>query len=67
MKTFHDCLMTLLFSWGSDAPPEAIWAANDFLEFLSPLYPQLKELSFIEDDPYGHNSTTLDVIKKLGI
>jgi len=31
---FLHALSTLLFSWGGDTPPEAIWAANDFLDYF---------------------------------
>lgn len=34
----HTFIHTLLFSWGSEAPPEAIWAANDFLKVLEDMY-----------------------------
>lgn len=30
MKKFFE---TLLYSWGSDAPPEVIWALNDLLDY----------------------------------
>lgn len=56
---------TLLYSWGSDTPPEAIWAANDFLESFEEQYPQLKGLSFIEDDYEGKNGIILEIIKTL--
>ena len=27
--------LTLLFTWGSDAPAEAVWAANEFIDFFN--------------------------------
>lgn len=35
---FIDALSTLLFSWGADAPPEAIWAANEILDWIQEEY-----------------------------
>jgi len=32
MKKFFE---TLLYSWGSDAPPEVIWALNDLLDYAN--------------------------------
>ena len=29
---------TLLYSWGGDTPPEAVWAANEFMEAI--LFPE---------------------------
>lgn len=34
-ETFLQALSTLLHSWGSDTPPEAIWAANEFVDFFA--------------------------------
>ena len=31
---FIKALSTLLYSWGSDTPSEAIWAANEFLDYF---------------------------------
>lgn len=30
---FIDAIKTLLYSWGSDTPSEATWAANELLDF----------------------------------
>ena len=32
-KLFVAAMETLLYSWGSDTPPEAIWAGNEFIKF----------------------------------
>lgn len=31
---FVKALKTLFYSWGSDTPSEAIWAANEFLDYF---------------------------------
>jgi len=31
-NSFRSAMDTLLFSWGGDAPPEAVWAANELME-----------------------------------
>ena len=33
-KEFVKIIHSILFSWGGDAPSEAVWAANDMLEFF---------------------------------
>jgi hypothetical protein len=33
-ELFLEALHTLIWSWGSDAPPEAYWAANAFLDYF---------------------------------
>jgi len=33
-QSFLQAINTLLFSWGSDTPPEAIWAANELLDWV---------------------------------
>ena len=40
MKLAHikEAFKTLLYSWSSDAPPEATWAANEFMEAI--LFPE---------------------------
>lgn len=36
--TVESFLSTLFHSWGSDAPAEATWAANDFLKIIETMY-----------------------------
>lgn len=61
----YEAFTTLLFSWGGDTPPEAIWAGNDFLKVFRTMYSELNDLEFIEDDQDGTNGRILDVIKTL--
>lgn len=32
-ELFAEIINGLLYSWGGDTPPEAIWSANDLLDF----------------------------------
>jgi hypothetical protein len=32
VKKFKDIFSTLLHSWGGDAPPEAVWTANELVD-----------------------------------
>lgn len=34
-ELFLEAFSTLLYSWGSDAPPEAIWTANDLIKWYN--------------------------------
>jgi hypothetical protein len=52
-------LNTLLFSWGGDTPPEAIWAANDFLELWELNTGVTFPTKFVEDDVEEANSYLL--------
>jgi len=69
---FLHALSTLLFSWGGDTPPEAIWAANDFLDYFEKvnkitLSGRFEEIDY-QDDNEGsgeHNNNLLDEIKNL--
>ena len=31
----HEVFTTLLYSWGSDTPNEAVWSANELLDWLN--------------------------------
>ena len=35
MLQLKKAFSTLMTSWGGDPPPEAFWAANDFIDFLN--------------------------------
>lgn len=61
-KKLSDCFQTLLYSWGGDTPPEAIWTANDFLKYFSLMYKELKGLEFQEDDINEVNPKILDML-----
>jgi len=43
------CFITLFYSWGSDAPPEAIWAANDFLNWFEKEFDSKIDIRFDEN------------------
>jgi len=49
--------LTLFFSWGGDTPPEAVWAANDFLAFLESelginFQNRFEEIDVTDDDKF---------------
>ena len=45
-KLFFKAMCTLLYSWGGDTPQDAIWAANEMLDF----YKNETGIDFEEDD-----------------
>lgn len=48
-------LNTLMYSWGGDTPPEAVWAGNELLEWFEAQFQiQLNE-RFDEDNGNGDN------------
>jgi len=59
---FLNALSTLLFSWGGDTPPEAIWAANDFLDYFEKVNKITLSGRFEED---LSNNNLLEEIKNL--
>ena len=61
------CFQTLLFSWGSDTPPEAIWAANEFLNYQKLFNKELRHQTFVEDDQTGNNGQIIELLKTMGI
>lgn len=69
IELIESFLNTIIFSWGSDAPPEAIWAANDFLKILESEYDYIFKNTFSEsyDDEYPNNNydVVLEEIKDL--
>ncbi len=62
---YYNAFTTLLYAWGGDTPPEAIWAANEFLRILEVAYPVLVGLDFQEDNSTGINDNILDTLKTL--
>ena len=65
-----DCFTTLLSSWGSDIPPQAIWAAIDFLDYFRPFYKELEGLQFkqlCEDKTGKNNAMIIETLKNMGI
>lgn len=58
---FVSAISTLLFSWGGDTPPEAIWGVNELLDWYVVAY----EVDFpdrFEED----GSNAAEVMEKLG-
>ena len=43
-------MSTLLYSWGSDTPPEVIWGLNELLDWLEEEYDTTIDMRFQEDD-----------------
>lgn len=48
-ELFIRALNTLFNSWGSDAPAEAIWAANDLLKWYEKEFDVTLNITFEED------------------
>ncbi len=48
-QLFVKALLTLIASWGGDTPPEAIWAANELLEWYEAEYNVILGVRFGED------------------
>jgi hypothetical protein len=49
-ELFIKALSTLFFSWGSNAPVEAYWAANEFLQYYEAVNNVVLGIKFGEDD-----------------
>ena len=64
-EKFIKSLHTLLYSWGSDTPPEAIWAANDFLNYYEENLGVVIPGRFEEDDENGSNIELMELIVRL--
>ena len=66
---FIKALSTLLYSWGSDTPSEAIWAANEFLDYFEKINGITLSGRFEEIDEtpnwYVNNDNLLNDIKNL--
>ena len=37
-REFIESIKTLLYSWGSDTPPEAIWGLNELIDWFEKEY-----------------------------
>ncbi len=59
------CFETLLFSWGGDTPPEAIWAANEFLNHFCSTDTRLQGLEFLEEGQYDYANVNSRVIEAI--
>jgi len=54
---FETALRTLCFSWGGDAPADAIWAYNDFVLWIEAEY-NVKFDELLEEDLSNYESLT---------
>ena len=64
VETFTSALNTLLNSWGSEAPPEAIWGLNELVGWVKEEYGLTElEIEFEEEDEDGTNSERLEQLK----
>ena len=61
-KLFINAMSTLISSWGSEAPIEAIWAANEFVDFYEALIQKPITVRFVED-----SSNVSEVFEKLEV
>jgi len=52
---FIKALSTLFYSWGSDAPAEVIWGANELLDWYEKEYNVTLGIRFEEDSEDGDN------------
>lgn len=63
---FVKAIETLLYSWGGDTPPEAIWGCNELLDWYEKEYQVKFKMRFAEldeiEDSGEHNEK---VVKKL--
>ena len=60
---FIEGITTLLSAWGGDTPPEAIWAANELLDFYKGLK-QKEYLLYFDEEDDELNSQVLEEITK---
>lgn len=71
-EKFIGVLTTLMFSWGSDTPPEAIWIGNDLLDWYGnevgiPLGEEFKELDRndgSDEDPMNYDKVMSAIEEK---
>lgn len=59
-ELFLKALATLFYTWGGDTPPEAYWAANDFLEYFEAVNCVQLGIRFEEPDWYKGDSNSED-------
>ena len=68
-ELFIEALETLLYSWGSDTPSEAYWAANDFLKYFEKVNGIKLGISFEEPNSippnYNNSDNCEEVIEKI--
>ena len=56
---FLKAIRTLLYTWGGDTPPEAIWTLQELIEWLNKEF-GLNIESPTEDDYYNGDSTAFE-------
>lgn len=61
-ELFIKALGTLFWSWGSEAPAEAVWAGNDLLEWFEKEHGVQLGARFDEEDPDGYEAV-IEAIK----
>ena len=59
-ELFYESLTTLLFSWGGDTPPEAVWAFNELIYWADKEFGLDIDMELEED---GSNLT--EVLEKI--
>lgn len=55
-EMFIEALETLFFSWGSEAPEEVSWGANDLLEWYEKEFGILLNIRFEENEETGESN-----------
>lgn len=72
MKPYIDkFLETLFWSWGSEPPAEAIWAANEFINYLNAVY--YTDIIYFNEEwdageiGFNYNEVREDIYKKLNL
>ena len=56
-------LNTLFFSWGSDAPEEVFWGANELLDWFEKEFNINLDIRFVRNDDWSDNFE--EVIEKI--
>ena len=68
-ELFLKALSTLFWSWGSDTPSEAYWAANEFLDYFEAVNNVQLGIRFEEPNSeppnYDNDHNYDEVIKKI--
>jgi hypothetical protein len=60
INLFKKALDTLCFTWGSDAPAEAVWAFNDLMLWLEKEY-NVKMDDYLEEDLSNHETVIKNI------
>lgn len=62
-EQFIEALNTMLFSWGGDTPPEALWAMTEFVKWLNKEYDL--NLPVVTEADYYENQTFHDKFEEI--